>query len=195
MLREFFRIDQEYSELVHWDVGYTFTLIRKSVQFKLYNMRDYFFLLREIESLASEKRKLRLFAKIFKPQRETSRGLNFHCYSIKIPFCPSKLKLLQKQFEEIEQTKMRRRRRNNMGKVTLFSVGNIKVKMDTKDDFSYDAKEPHVSFEEHGVVTVNHIKLADVDNLVGRTPDEKKAIEKLRDNKDEYIREYHKNNW
>lgn len=82
-----------------------------------------------------------------------------------------------------------------MGKITLFTEGNIKVKMDTKDDFSYDAKEPHVSFEEHGVVTLNHLNLSEVDDLVGRTPEEKRAIEKLRANKDEYIKKYHENNW
>lgn len=82
-----------------------------------------------------------------------------------------------------------------MGKITLFTEGNVKVKMDVKDDFSYDAKDPHVSFEEHGVTTHNHIKLENIDNLVGISSDEKKAIEKLRANKDEYIRKYHENNW
>ncbi len=81
-----------------------------------------------------------------------------------------------------------------MGKITLFTKGNIKVKMDTKDDFSYDTKPPHVSFEEHGRVTHPHIYLSQVDDLVGTTPDEKEAIYELRAHKEEYIKKYQDNN-
>ena len=75
-----------------------------------------------------------------------------------------------------------------MGKMTVIQVGNIKVKMDTRDTYSYDAKEPHVSFEENGRVTIQHIPLSDVDNLVGRSPDEKEAIYELRKQKDRLIK-------
>lgn len=81
-----------------------------------------------------------------------------------------------------------------MGKLTVLQVGNIKVKMDTKDTLSYDAKEPHVSFEENGRVTIPHILLSDVDNLVGRTSDEKEAIYKLRRMKPDLIKLFYEKN-
>lgn len=81
-----------------------------------------------------------------------------------------------------------------MGKMTVIQVGNIKVKMDTRDTYSYDAKEPHVSFEENGRVTIPHIPLSEVDNLVGRTPDEKEAIYELRRRKSELIKLFLENN-
>lgn len=70
-----------------------------------------------------------------------------------------------------------------MGKITVHQVGNIKIKMDTKDDVYFDAKDPHVSFEENGRVTIKHLSLAEVDGMVGRDSDEKKAIYWVRDNK------------
>ena len=70
-----------------------------------------------------------------------------------------------------------------MGKITVHQVGNIKIKMDTKDDVYFDAKDPHVSFEENGRVTIKHLSLSEVDGMVGRDSDEKKAIYWVRDNK------------
>lgn len=71
-----------------------------------------------------------------------------------------------------------------MGKITVHVEGTIKVKMDTKDDVYYDAKDPHVSLERNGRVILNHLSLDSVDNIVGRDSDEKKAIYWIRDNKD-----------
>lgn len=77
-----------------------------------------------------------------------------------------------------------------MGHTVMKQYGNVKVKMDTKDDVSYDAKDPHVFLEENGKVTVRHLSLSTVDNYVGRTSDEKKAIYWIRDNKEWLIEQY-----
>lgn len=81
-----------------------------------------------------------------------------------------------------------------MGKLTVQQIGTIKIKMDTKDDIYYDAKDPHVSLERNGYVIINHLPLSEIDNLVGRDPDEKKAIYWIRDHK-QYLEElyYHNN--
>lgn len=81
-----------------------------------------------------------------------------------------------------------------MGKITVHQIGSIKIKMDTKDDTYFDAKDPHVSFEQNNHATVNHLSLADVDNFVGRDPDEKKAIYWVRDRKSYLIDLYYNQN-
>lgn len=78
-----------------------------------------------------------------------------------------------------------------MGKITVATIGTIKIKMDTKDSVYFDAKDPHVSFEENDSIIVDHIPLSEVDNLVGTgNSNLKKAIHYLRDNKDDIIRQY-----
>lgn len=81
-----------------------------------------------------------------------------------------------------------------MGHKLMAQFGNVKVKMDTKDDIYYDAKDPHVLLEENGIVTVKHLSLSNVDDYVGRTSDEKKAIYWIRDKKEWLIEQYLKNN-
>lgn len=80
-----------------------------------------------------------------------------------------------------------------MAERTVWSDGALKVKMDVKDTFSYDAKDPHVKFVQNGNVT-NHIPLSDIDNLVGRDRHEKDAVDFLRKNKDKLIEEYLRDN-
>lgn len=81
-----------------------------------------------------------------------------------------------------------------MGKKTVKEIGTIKIKMDTKDDVYFDAKEPHISFERNGRIILKHLTLSEVDNVVGNDPDEKKAIYWVRENKSYLIDEYIKNN-
>lgn len=81
-----------------------------------------------------------------------------------------------------------------MGKITVHIEGTIKIKMDTKDDVYYDAKDPHVSLERNGSVILNHLSLDRVDDIVGRDSDEKKAIYWIRDNKDMLEKMYLDNN-
>lgn len=73
-----------------------------------------------------------------------------------------------------------------MGKITVHTIGTIQIKMDTKDGDYFDAKEPHVSFVQKGRVTLDHLSLNDVCNLVGRDRNEKDAIYWVRDNR-EYL--------
>ncbi len=81
-----------------------------------------------------------------------------------------------------------------MGKKTIHQEGSIKIKIDTKDDVYFDAKDPHVSFEKNGRVIINHLLLTEVDNLVGRDSDEKKAIYWVRDNKKRIEEMYYQEN-
>lgn len=81
-----------------------------------------------------------------------------------------------------------------MGKITVHQEGSVKIKMDTKDDVYFDAKDPHVSFEQDGRVTIRHLSLSEVDDIVGRDADEKKAIYWVRDNKKRLERMYYENN-
>lgn len=82
-----------------------------------------------------------------------------------------------------------------MGKITIQTFGTIQVKMDTKDDVYFDAKDPHVSFVRHGRDTVRHCYLSEVDNLVGTgDSDLQDAIRYVRKNKN-YLEElYYSNN-
>lgn len=66
--------------------------------------------------------------------------------------------------------------------------------MDTKDDIYYDAKDPPVSFEQNGRVTIRHLSLSEADRLVCRDPDEKKAIYWVRDHRSDLEDLYNKNN-
>lgn len=77
-----------------------------------------------------------------------------------------------------------------MGKKTVATVGTIQIKIDTKDEDYRDMKEPHVSFVRNGVVLVNHLMLSEVDHLVGRDSDEKKAIYWVREKKEKLIEMY-----
>lgn len=82
-----------------------------------------------------------------------------------------------------------------MGKITIATIGTIKIKMDTKDDVYFDAKEPHVSFERNGSVIVNHVLLSEVDNLTGTgDSDLQDAIRYVRKNKEDIKNQYLKNN-
>lgn len=79
--------------------------------------------------------------------------------------------------------------------MTVATIGTIKIKMDIKDDVYFDAKDPHVSFEENGSIIVDHVPLSKVDNLVGTgNSNLKKAIQYVRDNKDDIIKQYLENN-
>lgn len=75
-----------------------------------------------------------------------------------------------------------------MGKITVHTIGTIQIKMDTKDDVYFDAKEPHVSFVRKGQVILNHLLLSEVCDLVGRDREEKDAIYWVRDNR-KYLEE------
>lgn len=81
-----------------------------------------------------------------------------------------------------------------MGKITIHQEGSVKIKMDTKDDIYYDAKDPHVSFEQNGRVTIKHLSLSEVDSLVGRNADEKKAIYWVREKKNDLEKQYYQIN-
>ena len=39
---------------------------------------------------------------------------------------------------------------------TIYEVGKLKVKMDTRDDTYFDAKDPHVYFERNGKTILSH---------------------------------------
>lgn len=82
-----------------------------------------------------------------------------------------------------------------MGKMTVETIGTIQIKIDTKDDIYYDAKDPHVSFIRKGTVIHNHILLDEVDDIVGTgDSDLQDAIRYVRKNK-EYIKKlYYENN-
>ncbi len=77
-----------------------------------------------------------------------------------------------------------------MAKITVGQVGTIKIKMDTKDDVYYDAKEPHVSFVRKGTTILDHLLLSEVCNLVGRDSEEKDAIYWVREHREELIKQY-----
>lgn len=50
----------------------------------------------------------------------------------------------------------------------IYEVGKLKVKMDTRDDTYFDAKDPHVYFERNGKNVLKHCYLSDVDNWLPR---------------------------
>ena len=82
-----------------------------------------------------------------------------------------------------------------MGKITVYSHGTVQVKMDTRDDTYYDAKDPHVSFYKHGREVHSHIYLSDVDNLVATgDSDMQEAIRYVRRNKLDLERQYYNSN-
>lgn len=82
-----------------------------------------------------------------------------------------------------------------MAKITVETIGTIQIKMDTRDDTYYDAKEPHVSFVRYGQELVSHVMLSEVDNLVGTGDhDLQKAIRYVRDNKEYLWNLYMQNN-
>ncbi len=54
-----------------------------------------------------------------------------------------------------------------MAEITIAKIGTIQIKMDTKDDTYFDAKDPHVSFIRNGRPVVKHVFLSEVDNIVG----------------------------
>lgn len=77
-----------------------------------------------------------------------------------------------------------------MGKFTVGKKGTIKIKMDTPDDVYYDAKDPHVSFEQNGTVTLRHLDLYSVDGVVGSDREEKAAVYWVREHKQDLINMY-----
>lgn len=78
-----------------------------------------------------------------------------------------------------------------MGKITVETIGTIKIKMDVRDDVYYDAKDPHISFVRRGDTVVEHCYLSQVDNVVGTgDSDLQKAIRYCRDNKEHLINLY-----
>lgn len=82
-----------------------------------------------------------------------------------------------------------------MGKITIETIGTIQIKMDTKDDTYFDAKDPHVSFVRHGKDVLAHCYLSEVDNIVGTgDADLQKAIQYVRRNKGRLERLYKSNN-
>lgn len=83
-----------------------------------------------------------------------------------------------------------------MGKVLIERIGTVKIKMDTKDDVYFDAKDAHVSFEQNGKVVFNHIMLNEVDRLcvTGMGSDMKEALKYVVRNKDKLIERYKKEN-
>lgn len=82
-----------------------------------------------------------------------------------------------------------------MGKITVATIGTIKIKMDTKDDVYFDAKDPHVSFERKGNVILDHVLLSEVDNIVGTGDSElQDAIRYVRKNKEDIKKQYLKDN-
>ena len=82
-----------------------------------------------------------------------------------------------------------------MGKILIETFGTIQIKMDTKDDTYFDAKDPHVSFVRHGKDTVKHCYLSEVDNLVGTgDSDLQEAIRYVRKHKEELKDKYLENN-
>lgn len=82
-----------------------------------------------------------------------------------------------------------------MGKITVYTCGTVQVKMDTKDDTYYDAKDPHVSFYKHGREVYNHIYLNDVDRLVATgDTDMQEAIRYVRRHKGDLEQQYYDNN-
>ncbi len=81
-----------------------------------------------------------------------------------------------------------------MGKVTVGTVGQIKIKMDVKDSVYGDKKDPHISMERKGAVILNHIYLSEVDRLVGNDKETKEAIYWLRDNKEKLKKMYQEYN-
>ena len=78
---------------------------------------------------------------------------------------------------------------------TIYEVGKLKVKMDTRDGTYFDAKDPHVYFERNGKTVLKHCYLSDVDTLVA-TGDRamQDAIRYLRQKKPDLIQEYLDNN-
>ncbi len=82
-----------------------------------------------------------------------------------------------------------------MGKITIETIGTIQIKMDTKDDTYFDAKDPHVSFVRHGNDVLAHCYLSEVDNIVGTgDADLQKAIKYVRKNKDRLKKQYESEN-
>jgi hypothetical protein len=80
-----------------------------------------------------------------------------------------------------------------MGKITVGKKGTIKIKMDTPDSFSFDAKDPHVSLEgKSGEIIASHIDLYSVDSFVGdsKIPYFKESMYWIRYHKDELIKMY-----
>lgn len=82
-----------------------------------------------------------------------------------------------------------------MGKILIQTIGTIQIKMDTKDDVYFDAKEPHVSFVRHGQEIMPHVMLSEIDNLVGTgDSDLQAAIHYVRKNKTELKNLYNQYN-
>jgi len=81
-----------------------------------------------------------------------------------------------------------------MAKESIKYFGNLEIKMDTGSTDSYDKKPPHVSFVVNGRVTIPHVYLDKINDIVGNNKDEKDAIYWLRENKSDLINKYNKYN-
>ena len=82
-----------------------------------------------------------------------------------------------------------------MGKITVYEIGNVRVKMDTKDTAYSDKKDPHVSIVlKDGTVLCEHFYLDSCDSFVGSDSSTKKAVYWIRENKEDLIKKYKANN-
>lgn len=80
-----------------------------------------------------------------------------------------------------------------MGKFTVYTCGNGKVKIDTADSIYSDKKDPHVSIESRGTTYINHLDLYSIGSKCADRswPDDvQRCFEYVQNHADEIIREY-----